>query len=102
MRTCAAIMVLALSMAEIAKADDLFVAGLRPFERPAWAPVITEMQRDGSWYVRALTGIEQPYPASLKFLEEQGEWFSPFLHPGMTGRYDIRHWYGADSPEQGG
>ena len=77
-------------------AADVVVAGLAPFERPANAPVLTEMPKDTAWYAHALTGVEQPYPASLRFLEDQGAWFSPFLHPGMTGPYDIRHWHQAD------
>ncbi len=48
---------------------------------------------DGDWYREALTGVERPYPYSLKFLEDQGAWYTPFNRPGMTGRYDIRHWH---------
>lgn len=69
------------------------IAGLTPSQRPAKAPVLTEMLKDAAWYARALTGVDQPYPASLRFLEDQGAWFSPFVHPGMTGPYDIRHWH---------
>lgn len=46
--------------------------------------------------MRALTGGEPPYPASLRFLEDQGAWHTPFTHPGMTGPYDIRRWHGGD------
>lgn len=46
--------------------------------------------------MRALTGVEPPYPASLRFLEDQGAWHTPFIHPGMTGPYDIRRWHGGD------
>jgi hypothetical protein len=69
------------------------IAGTQPSERPAGAPVIHEVQKPDGWYVRALTGISQPYPASLRFLEDQGNWYTPFNHPGMHGRYDIRGWY---------
>jgi hypothetical protein len=69
------------------------VAGLVPYQRPAGAPVITEYYKDGNWYRRALTGIERPYPASLRFLEDQGPWYTPFIRPGMTGKYDIRRWH---------
>lgn len=69
------------------------VAGLNPDRRPAEAPVISEYPKDGNWYREALTGIERPYPFSLKFLEDQGAWYTPFNRPGMTGRYDIRHWH---------
>jgi len=64
--------------------DDVFVAGVVPIVRPAGAPVITQMPKDGAWYQNALTGIVPPYPASLRFLEDQGAWFNPFLHPGAV------------------
>ena len=51
------------------------IAGTQPSHRPQGAPVI------------------QPYPYSLQFLEDQGNWHTPFTHPGMHGRYDIRGWY---------
>ncbi len=73
--------------------DTAYIAGTKPSERPATAPVITEVHKDGAWYAHALTGVEQPYPSSLHFLENQGNWFSPFTHPGMTARYDIRGWH---------
>jgi hypothetical protein len=74
------------------------IAGLQPSMRPADAPVITDMKKDGPWYAQALRGVEQPYPASLRFLEDQGAWFSPFMHPGMTGPYDIRGWHQPATP----
>jgi len=74
------------------------ISGLQPDRRPQGAPVMTAYPKDGAWYRRALTGIEQPYPASLRFLEDQGAWFTPFIHPGMTGPYDIRGWHHEDKP----
>lgn len=71
----------------------LFVAGVIPSERPAGAPEITQVRHDADWYAQALTGVSQPYPGSLKFLEDQGNWFTPFTHPGMHGRFDIRGWH---------
>ena len=50
-------------------------------------------ERIEQWYQRALTGVAPPYPSSLRFLEDQGEWYTPFNHPGMTGPYDIRRWH---------
>ena len=73
--------------------ESIYVAGTVPAQRPANAPVQTEVQKDATWYSTALTGVEQPYPASLRFLEDQGNWFNPFNHAGMTGRYDIRGWH---------
>ena len=34
------------------------------------------------------------------FLEDQGNWYTPFNHPGMTGRYDIRGWHRHGSENQ--
>lgn len=70
-----------------------FIAGVEPYQRPAGAPVITTVDHDHDWYMRALHGIASPYPASLRFLEDQGNWYTPFDHPGATGRYDIRNWH---------
>lgn len=72
---------------------DFPIAGLEPWKRPAGAPVITSVERDEAWYARALHGISQPYPASLRFLEDQGNWYTPFIHPGMPEPYDIRGWH---------
>ena len=38
-------------------------------------------------------GYRQPVPSSLKFLRDQGNWYSPFDRPGAPGPYDIRGWY---------
>lgn len=69
-----------------------FIAGLQPDRRPA-APKIKEVERNAQWYARAFTGIAQPYPWSLRFVNEQGNWHTPFARPGMTGLYDIRGWH---------
>ena len=69
------------------------VAGVKPYERPEGAPVISQVHRDRTWYIRAVQGIAQPYPESLRFLESQGNWSTPFNQPGMTGPYDIRGWH---------
>ena len=79
--------------AGVLRADPLPVAGLAPQARPVGAPVITAMAKDAAWYRRALRGVQPPYPASLRFLEDQGAWHLPFIRPGMTGPYDIRHWH---------
>jgi hypothetical protein len=70
-----------------------FIAGLKPWERPAGAPVITEFAKDQAWYAAALQGVDKPYPGSLKFLDDQGGWFNPFTRPGMLGLFDIRGWH---------
>ena len=74
-------------------ASEPFVAGVAPDRRPADAPRITEVRKGPAWYDTALHGITPPYPWSLRFLEDQGNWFTPFNHPGMTGPYDVRSWH---------
>ena len=69
------------------------VAGTTPDQRPESAPVIKEFAKSNEWYQQALKGIEEPYPASLRFLEDQGGWYTPFNHKGMTEPYDIRNWH---------
>ncbi len=83
------------ALAGSAQAQVKFIAGVHPDRRPEGAPVIASYPKDAAWYRRALTGIVPPYPASLRFLEDQGAWFTPFIHPGMTGPYDIRGWHRA-------
>jgi hypothetical protein len=80
----------------VAYAEDPFIAGETPDVRPAQAPVLTTHIKGEDWYCRALVGIARPYPASLRFLEDQGAWYSPFIVAGMTSPYDIRNRHGAD------
>lgn len=68
------------------------VAGLQPDRRPK-APKIEDIDRTGHWYARAFTGVERPYPWSLRFINGQGNWYTPFSEPGMTSKYDIRGWH---------
>jgi len=88
-----ATLALMLGLHNLALASDVPIAGLNPYERPAGAPVITSYDKAGDWYTKALTGVSQPYPGSLRFLEDQGPWNTPFNKPGMTGPYDIRGWH---------
>ena len=74
-------------------AQDEFVAGTTPDQRPANAPAIAAVEHDRAWYEHALTGVIPPYPNSLLFLDNQGNWYTPFTRPGMTGRYDVRGWH---------
>ena len=76
-----------------AHADEVFVSGLRPHERPEGAPRVVEEPHPRDWYVTALTGLVPPYPRSLYFLDVQGGWYTPFTVPGMLGPYDIRGWH---------
>lgn len=85
---------LVLSVAGVpAFSDVLYIAGTKPSQRPEAAPVLTEYAKDAAWYSAALHGVSAPYPYSLRFLEDAGAWFIPFLHSGMTGPYDIRDWH---------
>ncbi|MEW7977147.1 MAG: hypothetical protein AB2814_06845 [Candidatus Sedimenticola endophacoides] len=68
-------------------------AGINPDQRPAGAPTLSWVNHKQTWYQNALTGVSQPDPRSIYFLENQGNWFTPFNHPGMTGPYDIRNWH---------
>ncbi len=81
-----------------AHAQD-FVAGTTPSQRPAGAPHITTFEKSPQWYATARTGISDPLPPSLHFLENQGAWFTPFIHPGMAAPYDIRGWHTTPAPK---
>jgi hypothetical protein len=83
----------ALSFSATGFAQEAFIAGTTPSVRPANAPVIQQVTKSNDWYASALHGVDKPYPASLRFLEDQGNWFIPFIHAGMTGRFDIRGWH---------
>jgi len=72
------------------------VAGLAPHQRPANAPVLRVSPPQDAG--QALHGVSSPIPDSLKFLKDQGGWFTPFTHPGMTGPYDLRGWHAEPTP----
>ena len=72
---------------------DSYISGTSPSERPSGAPHVTTVTRDDSFFDSALHGVQKPYPSSLMFLKDQGNWFTPFTHPGMEGRYDLRSWH---------
>jgi hypothetical protein len=84
---------LLLAMVSASGAGDLQIAGTQPSQRPQGAPRIITVDHPGAWYTSALHGVTRPYPHSLRFLEDQGNWHTPFNRPGMTGRYDIRGWH---------
>ena len=73
--------------------DDVFVSGVQPDRRPATAPRLMVAMHPQAWYVRAVRGVVAPYPQSLFFLDNQGDWYTPFNRPGMPGPYDIRGWH---------
>ncbi|MBL8399265.1 MAG: hypothetical protein JNL84_14175 [Candidatus Accumulibacter sp.] len=69
------------------------IAGLAPYQRPVDAPVIQKFEHPPTWNERALHGITEPVPASFKWLQDQGAWYTPFNLPGMPGYYDLRGWH---------
>lgn len=66
------------------------VGGITPSVRPAGLPTVGTFEKGDAWMAWARRGISTPYPASLGFLADQGAWYTPFIHRGMPGYYDIR------------
>lgn len=77
-----------------AMAAELFVSGVHPDRRPENAPVISSVQKGADWDARYLHGIDKPLPPHLA-LQDQGAWYTPFNHRGMTPPYDPRGWWSA-------
>ncbi len=78
----------------VAVADTTYpIAGTTPSQRPVGAPVIEWVRHDHAWFEHALTGVERPFPRSLYFLDNQGNWYTPFTRPGMYPPYDLRGWH---------
>jgi hypothetical protein len=73
-----------------------FVAGLAPNQRPEGTPVIQEFTPSADWRTQSLTGVSEPIPASLDFIDSQGAWYTPFNQPGMPGYYDLRNLHHKD------
>ena len=72
---------------------QLPIAGVEPSQRPQGAPFIDQYDKTSDWRDQALQGVQEPYPPSLQFLEDQGAWYTPFNQPGMTSPYDLRNWH---------
>jgi hypothetical protein len=87
--------VMSMVAASVAVEAAEFVAGTTPDRRPEGAPRIQSLKRDAGWMDSALSGVSKPTPRSLRFLEDQGAWFTPFTRPNMPGHYDIRGLYAA-------
>ena len=88
-RVASAGAILAVTVAAVA-AGEAYVAGTEPSKRPAGAPALSTFEKPAGWDAAALRGISDPKPSSLKFLGDQGGWYTPFIRPGMTGPYDLR------------
>lgn len=76
-----------------ALSEQATVAGSEPSERPAGAPVVDKFHKSDEWFAKARQGVREPYPESLRFLDDQGAWYTPFNHPGATPPYDLRDWH---------
>ena len=76
-----------------AGAEAVVVGGVTPAVRPAGAPAINAVHYGVEWYRKGLTGVSEPYPKSLYFMDNQGEWYTPFTRAGMPKPYDIRNWH---------
>ncbi len=79
--------------------DAYAVAGLAPQMRPEGAPIITVFEKTPDWHAGALSGVSQPHPSGLSFLDSQGAWYTPFIHPGMLGPYDLRGWHAREKAD---
>lgn len=93
LKSAAVALVFSMSSGGLQAESNHPIAGMSPDQRPSGAPVLNKVDHSSAWYQRALTGLSSPYPASFRFLEDQGNWYTPFVRPGMTGPYDIRHWH---------
>lgn len=84
-----------LGVASAASAGDArVVGGITPDRRPEGLPVVAPSTLSDAGRKSLLHGVTKPYPASIKhWIDDQGGWFTPFSHPGMTGPYDIRNWH---------
>lgn len=70
------------------------IGGVTPDRRPENALFATLAPKTYAWHRWALRGIQPPYPYSLRFLVDQGNWYTPFIRPNMTGLYDWRGLHG--------
>ena len=75
-------------------AEGYPIAGTQPDRRPEGAPTITQYVQDRAALARYLHGVSQPIPPSISAnAKDQGAWFTPFNHPGMSPPYDPRGWH---------
>jgi hypothetical protein len=90
LKAVGAALAVAASANPAAAGDAGWVAGTTPDRRPAGAPALTEHAKPPRWLSDATKGIAPPLPPSLRFLDDQGGWYTPFDRRGMPGPYDIR------------
>lgn len=92
-----AVLLCAATAVGTAAAAPAEVAGLAPYERPAGAPRIEAPPPSDK--PRTLHGIPDPAPPGLKFVRDQGAWYTPFDRPGMPPPYDLRGWHAQPKKE---
>lgn len=85
-----------LAWSTASSADEGFVAGLKPYQRPEGAPAITVFQPDEHRQAMAVRGVAEPRNG-VDFLKDQGAWYTPFNRPNLLGRYDIRGMHANDN-----
>lgn len=68
--------------------------------RPPQAPTVREFSPTPAWREKALQGIVSRGTENVRFLNEQGAWYTPFAAPGMPGPYDLRDFH-AKHPRPG-
>lgn len=99
---CGALPAMALAQAPAASAPAApaaatapFIAGLKPYERPANAPHVADVPMPEAQVKADLRGVSEPFPGNVATIVATGHWFVPMRRPGMTGPYDIRGWHHA-------
>jgi len=85
---------LLLSMAGVAAQETAAIAGFRPYERPVGYPVVVRYEGLDRWKEQAVRGLGQPV-VGLKFMDDQGAWYTPFNRANLLGRYDLRGLHGS-------
>ena len=66
----AAALVMSGLLAGLARADEpVVIGGITPSVRPAGFPAIRGIRNGIDWYRHALTGVSEPHPRSLGFLD---------------------------------
>ncbi len=81
------------ALAQEQEQPEPFVAGTKPDRRPDRAPRIHTLDHNADWRAAALRGVSKPIPSSLRFVDDQGAWFTPFTRRNMPPPYDIRGLY---------
>ena len=85
---------LAFSAVGVAAQETVVIAGFRPDMRPAGYPVVVRFEGLEGWKEQAVRGLGQPV-VGVKFLDDQGAWYTPFNRANLLGRYDLRGLHGS-------